>query len=920
MVTNRPKTTGHKSTMGPTMTVGNGVSVFAMNRDQRSSSAAVPNQGYVKLKPGGLETPAIDINDNNLGFYDDDDEQSMSQAMHQSVTGGLLIAPDGRTRARGARARFDTEMFEAATDDGNVYTGMQTSNIVYRITKINKWGTKKERTMIVHKADRTVRLFDDKRRCHSEYPLQIIATLDIIDKLNVEVVFTLDQKPTQFVFRSHVDMWDFVEQIRTIAEEIMINDRRIGNTKTRTTLGPKKTDDLTKKFARSTTRDMLGLVNGNGANSNEDEDDEDEELLFDEDLDVNPNVLRYSVLRLIRSQARVRGAVNQQVTWRQHRRCMYLDLEKRIIRMLTIGMHIKDYKFEDVLLLEKSYINVNQLHITCKHQQKIKEYWYEFVSPQSRAEFVGRLLRALPGTKQSHSPLNANGSYGHLPDEYGYNNKSSSGDKYKPQINIYAELTTQIQNSTPSPNPDVSTQSTISPRVKKKRRKRLSSEALRGLMANDYEIAKSAPAPSHALIDKDGWSNLDVASHLQEYEMNGHSSAKTPPPRPHSISPHTSNALMSEKNKNFTEDPLSIIVGSWNVSESEINFANLQMWIPPSKIEPHDMYVLGLQECAQGLRKQWISGLLRHIDSGRKEYVLLNKAWLLGIGIIIIVHRAHVCKISHLHSQVVPTGKGNIIGNKGATAISFQFQETSFAFINAHLAARAEKFERRAKNFARIIKNLELGRPGLDVLHQFTHTFFFGDLNYRIEKDFYETVNMVKMKKWSELIKFDQLRYQMDKNHVFYGFKEGEINFCPTYRWERNKNTISNKREQPPSYCDRILYKSLPQTYDLWQECYLSSHRCFGSDHRPVWSLFKFKPKMPYFTSSAHDHKVTEYQSRERVGTNYSNISISLVELQASFRGLLTRTGKKDKDRLQIHIDDEMMLYYIIIMQINQYD
>ena len=393
--------------------------------------------------------------------------------------------------------------------------------------------------------------------------------------------------------------------------------------------------------------------------------------------------------------------------------------------------------------------------------------------------------------------------------------------------------------------------------------------------------------------------------------MNGFSS-KTPPP-PQSIS--LQNSLMTEKNIRFTEDPLSIIVGSWNVSESEINFANLQMWIPPSKIEPHDIYVIGLQECAPGLRKQWISGILRHIDSGRKEYVLLNKAWLMGIGIIIIVHRAHVCKISHLHSQVVPTGKGNIIGNKGATAISFQFQETSFVFINAHLAARAEKFEKRAKNFARIIKNLELGRPGLDVLHQFTHTFFLGDLNYRIEKDFYETVNMVKMKKWSELIKCDQLRYQMEKNHVFYGFKEGEINFCPTYRWERNKNTVSNKREQPPSYCDRILYKSLPQTYDLWQECYLSSHRCFGSDHRPVWSLFKFKPKMPYFTLSAHDNKLTENENNKNK-KNYKNISISLVELQASFRGLLNgkfSSNKKEKNsKLQIHIDDEIdaILHY----------
>ena len=37
---------------------------------------------------------------------------------------------------------------------------------------INKWGTKK---------DRTVHIFNAKRRCHSEFPLHIMAALDIID-------------------------------------------------------------------------------------------------------------------------------------------------------------------------------------------------------------------------------------------------------------------------------------------------------------------------------------------------------------------------------------------------------------------------------------------------------------------------------------------------------------------------------------------------------------------------------------------------------------------------------------------------------------------------------------------------------------------------------------------------------------------
>ena len=900
-------------------------------------------------------------------FYDDDDEMSVSNtASVNPLQTAHSAQSTPETKRRTKRPRYDTDFIEDAVDDGNVYTGMQTANVVYRITKINKWGTKKERTMIIHKADRTVRLFDDKRRCHSEYPLRIMATLDIIDSLNVEVVFKIDQKPTQFVFRSDVDRGDFVEQIRSVAlDEIMVSDRRMmgHSNKVVAMTMDKENENMNGDNAPNTKRVVSADTTSRC-----------------EDFDVNPNVLRYSVLRLMRSQpgkSNNRGGgknSGQPITWRQHRRCIYLDLEKKVVRMLTLGMHIKDYKFEDVLLMEKSYVNANQLHISCRHQQKVKEYWFEFVSPQSRAEFVGRLLHSLPGTKQQSF--------------YGLNGGGGNGSNANSAANSGDEMENEVASSS---NPDVITERNVSPSAKKKKKRKRESVTVDdstnstdigvGTTANTTTTTESAAAspksPSSAVSDvsmatfakmlsgrveeakedekgddvdnnnsnngngnNDG-RNAQITSvdsnvsgfggmHLDirgtEDELNGvnraavelMSSTMTPP---------SSSELAANKNNRFTSDPLSIIVGCWNVSESEVCYANLKMWIPSSVVEPHDIYVIGLQECAQGLRKQWVNGILNHIDCGRKQYVLLNKAWLMGIGIMVIVHRAHVCKISHLHSQVVPTGKGNLIGNKGATAISFQFQETSFAFINAHLAARAERVEKRAKDFRRIIKNLELGRPGLDVLHQFTHTFFIGDLNYRIERDFYETVGLIKLKKWSELVLSDQLRVQMQQNRVFCGFKEGEINFCPTYRWERNKSTVSNKREQPPSYCDRILYKSLPQTFDLWQECYLSSHKCFGSDHRPVWSLFKFKPKMPYFTQSSHvdTMEAMEHQMRRETHTEYKNISISLVELEADFRGLLnpmnssstapkTASGGQQQvvSAKTIHYDDEIevILHY----------
>jgi len=232
-----------------------------------------------------------------------------------------------------------------------------------------------------------------------------------------------------------------------------------------------------------------------------------------------------------------------------------------------------------------------------------------------------------------------------------------------------------------SANPNVSMESVITPRIKKSKKKKVASPTTDiDLQSLALKIGSNEEQKSEE-VTKDN--ALDIE--LSDNEFNGGCMQQK-------------HGTKQQINGGFTEDPLSIIVASWNVSESEVNFANLSTnFIPSSRVEPYDLYVIGLQECAQSLRKQWISSILRHIDGNSNEYVLLNKAWLLGMGILIIVHRTHLCKISHLHSQCVPTGKGNIIGNKGATAISFQLQETSFVFINAHLAARLRSLKKERK-------------------------------------------------------------------------------------------------------------------------------------------------------------------------------------------------------------------------------
>ena len=173
----------------------------------------------------------------------------------------------------------------------------------------------------------------------------------------------------------------------------------------------------------------------------------------------------------------------------------------------------------------------------------------------------------------------------------------------------------------------------------------------------------------------------------------------------------------------------------------------------------------------------------------------------------------------------------------------------------------------RGKNFTRIVKELHIGNiPNVDILNQFQHVFWFGDLNYRIEKDFHEVIKLIEDENWSEIVKYDQLYHAMNFDTVFSGFTEGKIAFCPSYRWDRTSNKVSNKRNQPPSYTDRILYRTLPNSLSLWQETYESFPNCLGSDHRPILSIFRFKPRLPYFASNFR--------------RKYSGISISFVELK----------------------------------------
>ncbi|XP_052218774.1 phosphatidylinositol 3,4,5-trisphosphate 5-phosphatase 2A-like isoform X2 [Dreissena polymorpha] len=317
------------------------------------------------------------------------------------------------------------------------------------------------------------------------------------------------------------------------------------------------------------------------------------------------------------------------------------------------------------------------------------------------------------------------------------------------------------------------------------------------------------------------------------------------------------------KNMHSTEaeiDQISLFVGTWNMGDASIN-QSLSTWLKCTGsgasrdrvlgVIPHDVYVVGTQESST-TEKDWVSQL----KAGLKACVLVDMELvevcsLWGIRLAILCKPEHKAHITRVQRSSVRTGIANALGNKGAVAISFYFNGTSFCFINTHLTSGDERCNRRNQNFRDIVKNLtlNLGQKHLslfDITSQFQHVFWLGDLNYRIEEDIKMILRKVHEKDIGFLMERDQLRKQQKHKTAFSGFQEAEVTFLPTYRLERNvpgnkyawkKVKTTGVRINAPSYCDRVLWKSYPGTF-VENVAYGCSDAILSSDHRPVFSSF----------------------------------------------------------------------------------
>ncbi|XP_036970931.1 phosphatidylinositol 3,4,5-trisphosphate 5-phosphatase 1 [Acanthopagrus latus] len=322
--------------------------------------------------------------------------------------------------------------------------------------------------------------------------------------------------------------------------------------------------------------------------------------------------------------------------------------------------------------------------------------------------------------------------------------------------------------------------------------------------------------------------------------------------------------LQQMKNKHSEKpepDMITVFVGTWNMGNAGPPH-NISSWFQckgqgrtqddTADHIPHDFYVIGTQEDPLGER-EWadmVKSVLRNITNISFKQVAIHTLW--SIRIIVLVKPEHENRISHVFSDSVKTGIANTLGNKGAVGVSFMFNGTSFGFVNSHLTSGSEKKLRRNQNYINILRFLNLGDKKLnpfDITHRFTHLFWLGDLNYRVEFPSTEAeyiVTKIKQQQYQELLSKDQLSMEKNDGKVFLHFDEEEITFAPTYRFERDtrekyaytKAKATGTKYNLPSWCDRVLRKSYPLVHVVCQ-AYGCTNDIMTSDHSPVFASFE---------------------------------------------------------------------------------
>eukprot|EP01127_Copromyxa_protea_P020955 TRINITY_DN7085_c0_g1_i1.p1 TRINITY_DN7085_c0_g1~~TRINITY_DN7085_c0_g1_i1.p1 ORF type:complete len:1077 (+),score=183.23 TRINITY_DN7085_c0_g1_i1:182-3232(+) len=339
------------------------------------------------------------------------------------------------------------------------------------------------------------------------------------------------------------------------------------------------------------------------------------------------------------------------------------------------------------------------------------------------------------------------------------------------------------------------------------------------------------------------------------------------PPIPESFKPYRERWVDSQvrirKSLYAKFDSSRIYVGTWNVKGFVPNedTTNLGPWISPEYPNARDIdhdaisiYVFGLQEVVRtsaealvGWAEEeknlmaWTKVLTHRINQlrSKSKVVAYSNPQMLGLGVIIFVARD---KLHYMKNFTICKSKvavGGLSEARGGLACRFDFHNTSFCFVCAHLSGGKDNHQDRVNDVSEIFSQTHfIQTPKHATIKKHDYVFWFGDMGFRLDGTLSESEVLARLenKTLTLLLSKDKLNQKLTT--IFgNGYKEGSIAFPPTYKYNIEGDPDTYVPKTIPAWSDRIVYKC-NSGFSMEQLVYTRGEGVFVSDHRPVKSLF----------------------------------------------------------------------------------
>uniref|UniRef100_A0A9J7Z675 Inositol polyphosphate-5-phosphatase Ka n=1 Tax=Cyprinus carpio carpio TaxID=630221 RepID=A0A9J7Z675_CYPCA len=351
---------------------------------------------------------------------------------------------------------------------------------------------------------------------------------------------------------------------------------------------------------------------------------------------------------------------------------------------------------------------------------------------------------------------------------------------------------------------------------------------------------------------------------------------------------------VSLEQKDDKMDTFGLYVVTWNVATAEppddVN-SLLQLNSPKKP----DLYVIGLQEVKAAPLK-FVTDLAfedswSHLFMNTLAplgYIKVSSIRMQGLLLLFFSKLEHVPFIRDIQVTYTRTGLYGYWGNKGGVSIRLSFYGHMLCFLNCHLTAHMNYASQRVDEFEYILDAQTFDTKNTPRILDHKVVFWFGDLNFRIEDHGMLFVrNCITSQRYNLLWSKDQLTMMKQKEATLQKFKEGPLDFQPSYKFDLHSDNYDtrvqktwfgfNGKKRKPAWCDRILWRVKPKSslsedpneddqnqedpkkqleeqhkdefpLKLSQEFYTSKMEYGISDHKPVIGIFRLELRKIYET------------------------------------------------------------------------